>query len=111
MQVLDRQQQRGVAAERLEQRQQRLVDARLAGLVVGGAVVARQQRREPGARGGVELGEDRIAVAREGAQSGDERRIGQLALTELDALADQDPRAGGGRAVGELGQQSRLADA
>jgi hypothetical protein len=37
-----------------------------------------------------------------------DRRVGQLALAQLHAVADQDERAGGTGAVGVLGHQAAL---
>ena len=64
---------------------------------VGLAAELGQQRGELGARAG-QLVERRVAVARERAQRADERRVGQLALAELDAVAEQDTRAAVARA-------------
>ena len=55
--------------------------------------------------------ERRVAGARERAQRADDRRVGQLALPQLDAVAaDHAHAVGAGRAL-ELGQQPGLADA
>ena len=71
---------------------------------------ARAAARRARARAAGELVEHRVVVAGERAQRADDRGVGQLALAQLDALADSDTRRprGPGR---ELGDQARLADA
>ena len=89
-----------LAAEALEQRQQRLEQPPLrgAGVLLGAArapgagAELGEQRRQLGARGLVgQRAEHGVAVADERAQRGDERRVGQLALPQLHALAAQRP--------------------
>ncbi len=50
-------------------------------------------------------------IARERAQHGDDRRVGQLALAELDAIARQYASAPISGPRRELGEQARLAHA
>ena len=99
--VLEQQQDRLLAAEALQQREQRLEQAPLGG--AGAVVRARprrgtgladvgEQRRELGPRGLAELVEHRVLVARERPQRGDQRRVGQLALAQLHALAAERAR-------------------
>ena len=69
-----------------------------------GRVELGQQRRE--ARGAAaEL------VGAQAAQRADDRRVGQLAVAEVDAVAGEHARALRAGAGGELGDQARLADA
>ena len=69
-----------------------------------GRVELGQQRRQAG-RGAAEL------AGVEAAQRADDRRIGQLAVAEVDAVAGEHARALRPRAGRELGDQPRLADA
>ena len=115
VQVLDRQQQAVLAREQLEQLEQAVEQARLRGRLVVGALRAApepgEDLRERGAGGRRERGERRVAGAGERAQRADDRRVGQLALPQLDAVAaDHAHAVVAGRAF-ELAQQARLADA
>ena len=112
VQVLDHEQHRALAAERVQQRQQALEQARLPGVAGAGHVVvpaaqSRQQRRDGRAH---VVGERGVPGAGERAQRGDERQVGQLALAEVDAVAGEHERAGLARAALDLGEQPRLAD-
>ena len=62
---------------------------------------------------GAEHGGERVGLELELelAQDRGERGVRQLAVAELDAVADQHARATGARALRELRQQARLADA
>ena len=100
--------------EQLEHREQRLEDARLvAGAALPPAAGAQpgQERGELGADVVRQLVQHRVAVAHERAQRGDERRVGQLALAELDAVAVQHARPVGLGAGLQLGDEPALADA
>ena len=113
--VLEHERERLLAAQQVEQRQQRLEQPRLALRRLAGrarlAAELGEQRRELGAGAGGELVENRVALAREPAQDADDRRVGELLVAELDALADRDAGAAVGRPAGELGDRARLADA
>ena len=117
VEVLDRQQQAVLAAEPLEQLQQALEQARLGGrrlLRPFGALAlpqAGEHVREAGAGGGSQRVQRGVAGARERAQGGDDRRVGQLALAELDALAAEHAHPVLARGALELAEQPRLADA
>ena len=115
VQVLDRQQDGLVTAEQVEQRQQRLEDARLRRLVAvhdrrrrGGRELG-EQAREPGPRGRAELVEHRVAVAREGSQGGDDGGVGELVIPEGDALSADDTGLGRERSALQLLEEPRLA--
>ena len=58
-----------------------------------------------------QLGDRRVALARERAQHRDERRVGELVLAELDAVARLDANAALLRAAAQLLHEARLADA
>ena len=75
-------------------------------------LVVRRRRVQDRARG-PEHGGERVGseLALELAQDRGERGVRQLAVAELDAVADQHARAAGARARRELRQQARLADA
>ena len=115
VQVLDRQQQALLAGQQLQQLEQRVEQPRLR----GGLVVRRlrtppepgEDLREGGAGGLRERGEGRIAGAGERAQGADDRRVRQLALPQLDAVAADHADVLGLRGLLELAQQARLADA
>ena len=108
VEVLDRQQHRPGAAEPLEQREHRLEQAALAGarLLVGARAGAAQLGQQLGERvaGGdrQRLGLLGREAARERAQRGDERRVGDLRAAQLEALAEQHARAARARAGLEL---------
>ena len=103
VEVLDRDDGRPELAEAAEHRQHQLEPA---GLVLRrGRVQDRARRPEHG----VELVGGELAL--ELAQDRGERGVRQLAVAELDAVADQYARAAGARPRGELRQQARLADA
>ena len=123
--VLDDQDDRGVAAEAVDRRQQRLEEPRLrlavgfAALMIAcgrAAVAARvvqagQQRRQLVARGGRKLQQRGVPGADQRPQGADQRRVGQLAVAKLDALAAEHARAIVARLARQLAQQPRLADA
>jgi hypothetical protein len=117
MQVLDREQHRGVLAEAVEQPQQRLEQPRLCRGVAprrcGAHPVAepRQEGGELGAHGRGKLIEHGVPGARERAQHGHQRRVGQLAIAELDAVPAERASARGAGPRRELGKQARLAHA
>ena len=116
VQVLDRHQQAVLAGQKLQQLQQRVEQARLRGrLVVGLAVAAAEPGEDLGERVARGAGEQRrergIAGAGQRAQRADDRRVGQLALAQLDAVAADHADAVGARRALELAQQPRLADA
>ena len=114
MQVLDDEQHRGLAREPVEHREQRLEDP---ALVAGAAhalargAEAGQQRGQLGGDVGRQVLEDRVAVAHERAERRDERRVGQLALAQLDAVAAEHARAARGGARLQLPHEPALADA
>ena len=113
--VLEHERERLLAAEVVEQREQRLEQPRLALRRLAAVLRLRAELREQGgelrARAGGQLVEHGVAVARERAQDAHDRRVGQLLLAELDALAERDARAALAGAACELGQHPRLADA
>ena len=116
--VLEQQQDGLLAAETVEEREQRLEQAALggAGDLVRAAHAARdvdlrQQRGQLDVRGVRQVVDRRVVIARERPQRGDERRVGQLALPQLDALAPEHARAGLAGAVAQLGHEPGLADA
>ena len=124
--VLDDQDDGRVAAEAVDRRQQRLEEPRLGlavGLVallvaggrsvgvVGGVVQARQQRRQLVARGGRQLQQRGVAGPDQRPQRADQRRVRQLAVAQLDALAAEHPRAVVARVARQLAEQPRLPDA
>ena len=120
--VLEHERERLLAAELVEQRQQRLEQARLAarrlvraqllGAAAGAAPVElRQQRGELRAHARGQRVENGVTLTRERAQDAHDRCVGQLLLAELDALADRHPRAAVAGAARELGDHAGLADA
>ena len=116
VQVLDDQHERRLLREPGEQGQQRLEQASLGELLVGGRAggVAGlgQQPAQLGAPRPGQLGDGLGAeLAPQLAQHGDDRRVGQLALAQLDAVAAQHARAGSPGALGTLVHQAALADA
>jgi hypothetical protein len=115
VEVLEHEDDRRVAREPVEQREDRLEQAALRRRV--GAVVARRRAGQPGEEPG-ELGavarvqrvEGGVAVARERAEGGHQRGVGHLALAELDGLAAQDMGAGGLGAAQQLRDEAGLPD-
>ena len=104
VQVLDRQQQPVLAREQLQQLEERVEQTGLSGGLVVDALLAAAEpgedlgERAAGRRG--ERGERGVVRARQRAQGADERRVGQLALPQLDAVAaDHAARPGRGRRV------------
>ena len=97
VQVLDHQQDGRGARQPVEHGEQRLEHARL--VARAAHALARRRRGRAAAspaRRGSSSGssvEHRVAVAHERPQRGDERRVGQLALAQLDAVAAQHARA------------------
>ena len=90
MQVLDHEHHGSVLAERVEQREQRLEDAGLVGgLGVEAPAKPRQQRVESRPQRRRQRLEHGVAVADERAQRAEQRRVGELALSELDAVAPE----------------------
>jgi hypothetical protein len=108
VQVLDHEQHRLLLGHRLEQRQQRLEHARLLGRwrVVRGLGEPGQDRAQIGAVGRRERVEGRVPLPGDAAQGPEQRRVGELALAELDAVAAEHARA---RLAGPLGQLTREA--
>ena len=110
--VLERQQHRAGAAEPLEQREQRLEQAALARarLLVGARADATQLGQQLGervARARRQLRRGvRAHAARERAQCGHQRRVGDLRAGELQALAEQHARLA--RARGSSSRSSRV---
>ncbi len=129
MQVLEHEDDRLVAAEAVEQREQRLEQARLAALALirargAQAVEVLAELRHQLGEGGAGLGRERLAqivaadrqLAGDGAQRVEQRGVGDDGAAELQAVADEDlrPRARVGVHTGarlELGDQAALADA
>ena len=114
VQVLDDQQHGRGAGERLQHREQRLEHPRLVAgrpIAVTRLAEPRQERAQLGQDVRRQRLEHRIAVAHERPQRGDQRRVGELALAELDAVAAQ--HAGSlVRCAGlELLHEAALADA
>ncbi len=112
VEVLDGQQQAALGAEPVDQREQGLEQARSGARgLVGGAA---------GDRLGGEPGEDvlesgktverRIALAGEGTEGGDDRRVGELALAEVDTFAREHADAVRPRGALELADEAGLAD-
>ena len=96
--VLEHERERLLAAEQVEQREQRLEQPRLAlrrRLPLGPRLAAElgEQRGELGAGSGGELIKDGVVVAGEGAEDADDRGVGEFFVAELDALADRDTGA------------------
>ena len=112
MQVLDDEQHGLVLAERLEQRQERLEDARLRGVArrigqaeAGEDVVERgaQRRRERVERG--------VALADERAERAQQRRVRKLVVTKLHAVAREHAGARLAGVALQLVREARLPDA
>jgi hypothetical protein len=110
VQVLDHEHHRGVLAERVEQREQRLEDARLlGGLGVEGPAKARQERVESRPQRRRQRLEHRVAVADERAERAEQRCVGELTLAELDAVAPEHGGTALARPPDELVRQAGLA--
>ena len=123
--VLDDQDDRRVATEAVDRRQQGLEEPRLrlavglAALMLAGGYCAvaigigqaGQQRRQLVARGGGKLQQRGVLGTDQRSQGADQRRVGQLAVAELDALAAEHACAVVARLAGQLAQQPRLPDA
>ena len=114
MEVLDYEHERQVLAQPAEQGQQELEEPRLGELLVtrGRLSVAslREQPAELAAGGAGELDEPLgTGFAAQLAKRADDRRVGQLTLSELEAFAGEDTGARGAGARGELGHQTALA--
>ncbi len=112
MQVLDHEQHGALLGESLEQREQRLEDARLRGLAARCALAETGQHRSQ--RGPQRVGQGvqgRIAVAKQRPEGAEQRRVGQLALAELDAVAGEHERVERARAADQLIDEAGLADA
>ena len=98
MDVLEHEQHRAARAEGVEQVEHRLEEVRLGGGVLRGHqdAAARQTGEQPGEglpSAGRQLVEHLVAVAHERAQRAHQRRVGQLAVAQLDAVAAQHERA------------------
>ena len=107
MDVLEDEHQRPRLGQASQEGEQELEHAPLRERALGaglGCVELGEQRRQAG-RGAAEL------AGVEAAQRADDRRIGQLAVAEVDAVAGEHARALRPRAGRELGDQPRLADA
>ena len=104
VQILDHEQDRALAAEAVEQRQQSLEQLRLAALAgtLRRGAESRQQRRDGRAD---RRGQRRVAAARERPERSHQREVRQLALpAEVDRLAGEHQRALVARAAHELRQ-------
>ena len=113
VQVLDDEHQRRLLAEPPEQGQQRLEQPRLGELVVGaaGAAGLGQQPAELRAARPGQLDELLGAeLALEVAQRSDDRRVGQLALAQLHAVAGEHARPGGAARSAHSAISRALAD-
>ena len=116
MQVLDDQHHDALGAQRVQQRQQRLEQAPLRDAHVLGAgaragqAEAGKQAVQLGARGLGERVERGVAVACQWPQCGDDRRVGQLALPELDAVAREEAAARRAGAAGGLVEDPGLPE-
>ena len=116
VQVLDDEHERRLLGQPAEQGEQRLEQAGLGELLVGGGggrvAGLGQQPAQLGLAGAGQLAEGVGAeLAPQVAQRRDDRGVGQLALAQLDAVAGQHARAGGPGALGALVHQAALADA
>jgi hypothetical protein len=113
--VLDREQQRALLAEALDERQQRLEQTSLRVVVVAAGVARLPEgRKEAGERRagrGREGMQGRIIVPGEWTERPDDRGVGQLALAQLDAVAADRTAAELAHAALELGDEPGLADA
>jgi hypothetical protein len=112
VQVLDHEQDGALVAERLEQRQQGLEDARLEGVLAGRPVPeAGEHVRERRPQRVGERVEGGMLVAYERSQRRHQRRVGELALAELDAVAGEHEGSRLARPPDELLDQARLPHA
>jgi hypothetical protein len=117
VQVLEREQHGRLGAEAVEQREDGLEEAGLRRALVAGGRHRRsigqagKQPRQLGPCAGVERVEHGVALTHERAQRGDERRVRQLALAQLDRITGQYARTRRAGALVQLAQQPRLADA
>src|SRR5262249_5827022 len=95
-------------------RQERLEEPGLGGVVEAPLAVAvaepRKQAPELEPRAVGQLGQRLVVAARQRAEGGEERRVRQLALAEVQALAVEHAGAPLRRARLELGEEARLAD-
>jgi hypothetical protein len=112
MQVLHDEQHRLVAAERLEEGQQRLEDARLRGVARrGGGAETGQDVVERGAQRRRERVERGVGLADERAERAQERCVGELVDTKLHAVAREDAGARLAGVTLQLVREARLPDA
>ena len=111
VEVLYREEDQALLREALEQGQESLEDAGLGGLAADAIAEAGQHGREGHSQGIGEGVEGGVAVAQQGPERADQRRIGQLALPELDAVADQHERVALARPPDQLVEEARLPDA
>ena len=114
MEVLDYEHERQLSAQPAEQGQQELEEPRLGELLVARGRLSlarlREQPAELAAGGAGELDEPLgTGFAAQLAKRADDRRVGQLTLSELEAFAGEDAGACGAGARGELGHQTALA--
>ena len=95
VEILDDEQHRRLARQPVQDGEQRLEHARLVVAAVPRRALAEpgQQRRELRPHRRRQRLQHRIGVAHERAHGRDERRVGQLALAQLDAVAAQHARA------------------
>ncbi len=117
VEVLEHEDDRPLLRQPQQQREQQREQAALTGALGrrrrAAAVAAAQlrpQRRQLAPFARAERVE-RVAVAQRRSQRGHDRRVRQLAVGQLDALADQHELSGGGRAPFQLADQAALADA
>ncbi len=118
VEVLEHDQDRRAAAEHAEQEDERLVEPRLGvpvGLCLAGHRHAGRQVRERAHELGADLGPELLQRGREvgrrdATERGGQRRVGELAAVELDAVAAQHDRALLLRPALGLAHQPRLAD-
>lgn len=111
--VVEPEHHRPFLGHRFEQGEERL-EGTVAVAVVGRRRVRvdlRDQLGEPGAGGGGEAVEDAVVLADQAAQGGDQRRVGQFVVAELDALAADRAAAAFAGAVEEGVEQAGLANA
>jgi hypothetical protein len=120
VEVLDRQQHRALATEGIEEREQRLEQPALRGVVALAGATVGPGWGEPGdqcpelAPSGLgEISHYGVLHPCQRAKRRYKRRIGKLTLAELDAVAAYDTRGWGGspRMSFELGEKTRLSDA
>jgi hypothetical protein len=118
MDVLDHQHQRALCREAVEEAQQQLEDPRPPERVCGGgrrrgggrrgAGRRTPQRRPERADGGAALVGRQLALQR--SQDVDERRVGEAALLQVQAMPDEDPGPGTPSVGTQLSHQTALAD-